>query len=95
MAWKNTMHGRNKSCLFLTGSAHPPGQMFHFKSQPRATAFPTEKAHVTGMVLRFPLQTLQFNFSLQIKLLKANLIKMTHGLECMLQTLILFTVLRE
>lgn len=29
------------------------------------------------------------------KVIKVNLIKMTHGLECVLQTLILFTVLGE
>lgn len=29
------------------------------------------------------------------KVIKGNLIKMTHGLECMLQNLILFTVLGE
>lgn len=31
----------------------------------------------------------------QNKVIKANLIKMTHGLKCMLQNLILFTVLGE
>lgn len=34
-----------------------------------------------------------FNFS--DKVIKANLITMTHGLQCVLQTLILFTVLGE
>lgn len=84
--WNHSGWGYDACIIHLQPMPSPPHCHHHLPQ-------PLQEPHVTFAMWGFPFQTLWFNFS--DKVIKANLITMTHGLQCVLQTLILFTVLGE